>query len=148
VADTEKNSRPIDFRLYDVSPTLLGALRFIDSPLVKVEEIFRDMALAPQGRESISVDEQHQTLVSRFNQEIFPDLEKLHLTIFCFVTPPDELRKLMDCSKEAFREAATLAILGPVHRIAMARLFDACGTHFMNSLVETVVKGRTSREGK
>lgn len=129
--------RELGFTLQPISLGLTANLERIKSPLLDVLRIMREEIkgeLKKPGDLAKRLERAH----TRIAKEIKAGDEAVVETVFIFVTPQEQVRKLLDAGPAVFRENAMRAIGDKLHPVKLGELQRACAAHYAASF-ETVI---------
>jgi hypothetical protein len=129
------------FVLQPVSLSMAAALERIDSPLLKVVRIMREVLSGDTTTDAKpqSQEERLATVHAKVSALTF-ESEQVAETIFIFVTPARQVRELLESGRERFREAAMESI-GELHPAIVGQLERACAQHYVKSFATVIGYG-------
>jgi len=140
--------------LLPVTLGLTAILGQINSPLLDVLRIMRECMTEDVGVAGDSAEARakaHKLRMANADQriaEIKGDEAAAVETVFCFLTPPAELRRLLAAGRDKFRETALAALADKLHPVVLAELQRAIGVHYMASFATVVQYGAAQKEGE
>lgn len=139
-----------DYVLLPVTLGMTAVLDQLDSPLLQILRILREEFAKPSEHQDnpASTDgaAAHQKQMAAANARILKEVKGGPLsnveTVYCFLTPPAKLRRLLGSNDEAgrlrFREAAMAELGDRLHPSELADLQQACARHYTDSFATIV----------
>ena len=143
-----------NFTLLPVSLYTPVILAQIKSPLLDVIRIMREEMVAPVAVDEATAEGQAEAHALRLKnaharmvEEIASDGVANLETIFCFLTPSEELEKLISIGREQLRAAAR-AKLRHVPLLILNQLQQACAAQYGRSYATVIQYGGAPKEGE
>jgi hypothetical protein len=93
---------------------------------------------APPAQSEADIRAQAMERATKRIAELDPPQEAAVETVFCFVRPLAELRKLLDGGRQQFREASMQLVADKLHPVAFAELQRAVAEHYAASFATVV----------
>jgi hypothetical protein len=142
---------------YTLQPVTMGLhpiLERINSPLLEVIRILREEMTRADGLDestdelkSVAIIARQKRAGERAVKEINSDQESNVETVFCFITPAPELRRLLADGRASFREAAMIRLGDKIHPAQFNDLQKMVSSHYIRSFA-TAVQHRAKDHGK